>query len=331
VVFIGYPGRLEKNDFITDEVDCQVGRKVVDGRIKIIPDNPQFTFDKNAKEILEGYSGGGVFKETGQDILLVGIVSRLFDKAGAEGKILIMPIKYFAEIFTQEEIDALKSKFPVSFKVYTNKIWSKKKIPEHLSEILEKEAKKIIGHGISPSLVLKLFEGELFIKDDPGCKNDFELWSGWLEFLVYCNLITQESPPAKEEKLKSLLAGKRFVYSGTENHWATIITVLLKEHQHISKGEDTIIINSKEPMHKRKLKPADVRNILPNIGEDYWDGGGENDIGRVSSPHEDITFIHISEFAERINQNVNLTERLARKESEIIQELKNSVSEALNE
>jgi hypothetical protein len=325
--FFGYPQRRTIEEMQTAGVDCNVDMEHPDGRIEIVPKKIQFTYDASAHANIKGFSGCGVFKEINDDILLVGILSRLADETGAGDNILIMPIDYFKEIISQNtELSILNPRHLASFDVYVKKVWKNLSI-RRWAIVLEEEAKEICKKGINPIFFLDHYYAKLLMTMNSILIHDSLFWLGWIEFLVYCKQISIEMESKdRVQTLEILLDGKQFFYSGDEGDWAVIISEILDKYKNILKVKDKVVVNSNGSVYIKKLSSEALKNILNTI-DDSIVFEAENAIDRVSNICEDFTFIHISAFREKIGENATSNPGSKMKKDEIKIGLKECILE----
>lgn len=327
VRFFGYPNRLKDQKIKTDGVNSEVDM-FCDKMIKIVPKKAQFSFDARAHENIKGFSGCGVFKESSarDDICLVGILSRLVDSAGAGDSIWTLPVDYFNEILSENALRPLIPKHLTSFDEYIKNCW--KNIPfKRWQIVLEQEAQEISKKGINPLLLLGKYHNVLLIPENPDSINDCKLWSGWIEFLVYCKLISNEFLLVDKERIHELLEGKQFFYSGEVVDWTIIIEEILEKYKNKLKVKDKVVVNCNGNIYLKKITKQALKKILNKI-DDAIVFQAENVIDRVSSIDEDIGFVHISEFRDRIGKRIELHLDAELKNDQIKSELKECIFEA---
>ncbi len=340
--FFGYPIRrekeLKKNTGVmikTAGVNCQFDMEHQDKRIEIVPKKTQFGYDGNAHEHIKGFSGCGVFKEVKNDILLVGILSRLGDQSGAGDNILILPIDYFKEIISQHNrLLPLKPKHLSSFKGYKNEIckgYGTKLIGAKV--MLEFVADGVIGKKITPMLIIEQFQEKLCVPNNKDWLNDRALWSGWLELLTYMALLLEEEIKSDElDFLDELLKIKkmRIYYNNNEEDWHSFLRMILEQNPGGLKNTDYVITLQKSKDFQFSTK-VNSKTIVPQIAKPStsWSGSGISIIGS-RKPNKYI-FIHPQEFKEKIKDSCGNLKRLGPGDKDrIIKELKDSIKRAFS-
>lgn len=225
--FYGYPknrrGETEKIKYF----DLKVGD--IEG-FKITASNQEYFPQKD----IDGCSGGGVFKQDGNNFYLVGIEHRMDAKSKEEVenniRLKYININAFDEIVAQYE-DKLAPLYPPymsNFNLLIDNIFlltglmvEKEKVTNILKSIVDTHVKD----KITPKQIFDKYNIGLLTKDE--YKNELtnkELWTRYLEFLVISYLIDAKSITLNE--IDVIYKRRKFLFAKTDD-WTELIKELL--------------------------------------------------------------------------------------------------------
>ncbi len=134
----GFPIRLESTNTIHDQYTNQKIKRLVsetDINLRVELSDTNLGYSK-----IVGFSGGGIVKESENNIILVGIQSEVKSTLHADGQIDFVPIKYFNEIIefnsnSLSEMNIFRKSTSIMDGFYPSIEWARKKIEVSLSSI----------------------------------------------------------------------------------------------------------------------------------------------------------------------------------------------------
>lgn len=261
--------------------------RFLDGQVKHVDER---TFQILCEEFptqddIMGMSGGGVFKKSLGEWLLIGVE---FGMAGDESEgstqMNCCNISVFEEIIIATRLapprppffDNFQKLCASSFPLTGSFIDIGKR--ETLSKILQAYSYAIINDSnITPLALCRELSGELLVKDTPKhCLNHRKLWVSWLELLSLSVLIDgKNAEQLNMQYIEELQRTRRLLYSNTTEDWCRILKEIITTA--IDGLDDGAIVfisnNCTSPPHQYDV---DVKRLPP-------------DISRVSSTLFDFT------------------------------------------
>ena len=298
--FYGYPenrrGETEKIKYF----DLKVGD--IDG-FKIIASNQEYFPQKD----IDGCSGGGVFKQDGNNFYLVGIEHRM-DAQSEEEVINNIRLKYininaFDEIVAQygNNLEPLYPPYMSDFNLLIDNIFlltglmvEKGKVTNILKSIVDTHVKD----KITPKQIFDKYNIGLLTKDE--YKNELtnkELWTRYLEFLVLSVLI--DTTVINIDEIDKIYTKRKILFAKTDNWIESIKELFSYEIKSLIKNSIVCIANLEKSPEICEVSPNFVESIntIPpkrmNINQ------------VISNPIEQIKVQHIHNFQRRFMQTDN--------------------------
>ncbi len=298
--FYGYPenrrGETEKIKYF----DLKVGD--IDG-FKIIASNQEYFPQKD----IDGCSGGGVFKQDGNNFYLVGIEHRM-DAQSEEEVINNIRLKYininaFDEIVAQygNNLEPLYPPYMSDFNLLIDNIFlltglmvEKEKVTNILKSIVDTHVKD----KITPKQIFDKYNIGLLTKDE--YKNELtnkELWTRYLEFLVLSVLI--DTTVINIDEIDKIYTKRKILFAKTDNWIESIKELFSYEIKSLIKNSIVCIANLEKSPEICEVSPNFVESIntIPpkrmNINQ------------VISNPIEQIKVQHIHNFQRRFMQTDN--------------------------
>jgi hypothetical protein len=220
------------------------------------------------KEV-NGMYGGGIFRQSGSNIELIGIQSEMATKDENEilGRINFIPLNSFQELLEKKGLSPLMPSYLACFSHLKDAIFplnnlTLDNIP--LRDYLLNQVKSKLCESIFPHQVLKEYNESLLISGHSSA-NLFNkhLWITFLEFIVI-NLMKDSNNEISIESINNYLSKNRFLFGISEN-WMHLIKDIYKSNlKGLSKGGSIIISTDKDKMPTVVSVP---KTSIPNIAK----------------------------------------------------------------
>lgn len=301
----GYPGFLEYEG-------CINKRELIKGEITVsgdLKDKLEFRMkDKNETLCstitynIEGFSGAGIFSinEHGS-IVLNGIYEGFKDSSCALGMNNGYSIEKIEEMISDIKLEKLCNYKLLSFKNYIENV--KRRHCDEVGTILEEIV--MDKEMISPKDIIDELGENIFYPNHKGNYVDSVLWTGWLEVLLYMELLGIEYESISrmyycENGDKSKI---KMYYSDDENRLIDVCYKIFRDKDEYNKLEDesTIILNTLKTRGSSTLKSrGKMIRIVENIDKvDRYKVGID-----INNPKctKNISAIHIDEFLDKLSK-----------------------------
>lgn len=267
----GYPNFLEKkNLFRPTPIHCTRDINIHGSPIfEIITDHPLSTFNNGAAKNLIGFSGSGIFKIDGENIILKGIFPALNDPEGAHNKVKGIHLDPFNELLKANNQPELLPDYLECFSFLREEAFKlevsafKEDGIKPIRTQLRNKALEIVKSNLTPVAIKNMFQEKLLLNEaDHDYLDDKIIWRTWLEFLTIMNLIKAMS--IGTEEINEIFQAYRIKYSHSEKDWTQLLRTDLANSDYHGLGINSkVIIQSKKPA-------LDTRIILkgkipPNI------------------------------------------------------------------
>lgn len=291
--FYGYPAIRRQNHRVEDRIqyfDLTVGEVL---KPKIVSKNEEY-FEKMS---IDGCSGGGVFKEDGDNYYLVGIECRMDAQSTSEEnntRLRFIFIEAFDEIVeqNQNELEPLYPPYMNDFNLLVDNIFfltgmenaEKKLIQERLKLIAQNLSKKL-----KPIDIRNKFDKELLIEGlDINEFSNKELWSMYLEFLIISIFLDSYSP-LSTEAIEDIYKKRKFVFAKASDWIDLKEKILTSNLSRVNKNGNVIICcDGDRTPTKVEIKSNTLINVANAILPE--DMRVDSSIGKI---HEDLKFRHI--------------------------------------
>lgn len=274
VVVYGYPNMRVRDAEPRESLECIVELYSQQNKLfDLSASNPLNSFNREPIQNVEGFSGGGVFRIIGEEVLLVGVIARLKNTDGVFNKLIAANISIFNSILKNQFYDGVELRplvpyFLTSFEHYINEIFEFDN--EALREILVEQAQLVSQSGVTPKSIAEFLNSKIFIPHSKGMSiNNPEMWKGWIEFLTYLSLV------GLQEKLdglpKSLLrpeaAGRKkyFYYLIKGKKWGPVVRYLLVNPEKSFKNGSKFYINGSNALYPHTLTPEYLAGLVKDI------------------------------------------------------------------
>lgn len=259
----GYPYHLKNEREKTQELPCKISIIHHDS-FEMISDIPLITYDANTSQLVEGFSGSGVFYERENNLTLTGIFMELKSTSGGYQTLFAIDIIEISKMLESLNLPDLTPSCLLSFTPYLEAFDC---FDVHIKMVLDDTAKQIIG--INPKIIVSMLGEQLFLPYDRD-KNiiNKEMWNGWIKLLTYISI-------DKEEKLDSYnfhLRNKdgenlriKFYYSDTLPNLEAIIRHIFTEIYDNLKHNDIVVVNGPNHPATHSISNAKLQNIVKQI------------------------------------------------------------------
>lgn len=299
--FYGYPAIRRQNQKVEDRIqyfNLTVGEVI---KTKIVSKNEE-CFEKKS---IDGCSGGGVFKEDGDNYYLVGIECRMDALSASEEnntRLRFIFIEAYDEIIEQNksELEPLFPPYMNDFDLLIDNIFlltglmvEKAKVTNILKSIVETQVKNVV----TPKQIFDKYNIGLLTKNE--YKNELtnkELWTRYLEFLVISHLIDSQSITINQ--IDIIYKRRKFLFAKT-NDWTNLVQEVLSYDIKSLEKNGTVCIacdNDKTPsMCEIPSNLVKSINTVPPAKMQV------NQV--ISNPIENLNIQHIHNFQKKILEN----------------------------
>ncbi len=222
----GYPKYLnDPVEPIPTDIACKKGlEKAPDVSFELISEQPLASYNKPAIANVVGFSGSGIFKYEGDEIILKGIFPKLNDPEAAHNKVVGYHISIFNELLIVNSLPELIPAHLISFEFLKDKAFElslDKFQKENLGTVLSflrLKAKEIVDSDLTPTSIKDKFNKSLLIdEDDVDNLSDIQVWQAWLELLTVLNIARKEK--CSLENIEKDFDLYRLKYLSTTDDW----------------------------------------------------------------------------------------------------------------
>ncbi len=289
--FYGYPEKRRNETEKISYFDLNIGD--ITG-FEITASNKEYF----PKEYINGCSGGGVFKQDGDNFYLVGIEYRMDAQSEEEVeqnvRVKYIDIKAFDEIIEQDksELTPLYPPYMKDFNLLIENIFLLIGMENHEKKLIQDRLKLIatnLSKNLNPIVIKNKFENELLVR---GLSiNEFsnkELWSMYLEFLVI-SVFLDSSTPISIEAVENIYKKRKVLFVKASN-WIDLKEQILTSNLYrLNKDGDVIICCDGDRTPTRlELKGKSLVSIANAIMPE--DMRIDSSIGKID---KDLKFKHI--------------------------------------
>lgn len=236
--------------------------------------NQEFVFittESTSKDIINGFSGGGVYSLQEDLWYLIGIEFRMDGEDELEhyDRLRCISLQPFEEIIDLNSLSPMLPSFMESFAHLADKIFDFNVINESNIAILQKKLREVAGFLIktnlpSPYELMQEYGSELLLKDKS--RNILLSESFWIaisEFLIISAVI-DDRPQLNLSDIKGLERKRRFVYFNQTENWIRNLKEILKFCKEKLDVNGVLVIDSLQS--DAALHPPE--NFLASIIED---------------------------------------------------------------
>lgn len=248
--------------------------------------------DYSGQVEVNGFSGGGLFQEIGEDVYCLGIESRMDSDTVVETheRVRVIFIKVFDEIVEANgELAPLLPAYMNNFMLLQEEIFSLRGMP-FKQELAQRFFRNIAYQsfaGLTPQLIKQEFGTQLLIigQKKSLLLNDI-LWKLYLEFLVICTLLDSNAPSTITD-IKEIYKKRKYLFADSHDWTSLTEPILRSDLSEVQKG-GIIVIGSSD----REPTRCDIsQRILTNNARVF---PSEMKISEaISEPFKELKFIHI--------------------------------------
>lgn len=220
------------------------------------------------KEV-NGMSGGGILRELGSNIELIGIQSEMAAKDEDEilGRINFIPLDSFYDLIEKKRLSPLMPSFLVCFSHLKDLIFPLNNLESAnipLKDYLIGRVKSKLCESVFPHQVLKKYNEDLLISGHSSA-NLFNkhLWVTFLEFIVI-NLMEETTEDISIESVNGFLSKNKFLF-GISTNWVQLIKDIYKSNlKGLNKGGSIIVSTD---IDKTPTLVSIPKARIPNIAQ----------------------------------------------------------------
>jgi hypothetical protein len=279
---------------------------------------------------LKGTSGGGIFKPSGDYLLLAGIQSQVPDSDEALGRIEFTPVKILDEIIESYN-GSLEAIFPAYLKCFSFlkdeafllavDMFDEGKIV-FTRNYLKNKVSEVIQSGITPIAIKSFFENRLLVNENENqALFERKIWLVWLEFLTILNVIKYKKFGEKE--LVEIFSCFRLIYSDSAKEWTYLIRdeLLYSDYRGLKPDSNVFVGSKTKPLGTLSIPRDKIRNIVKVYDKNRF----KTDAG--IHPYTHFNFIHVT-YLERVCIIEKLEQYAAIEDEEtLLEALKNQYNE----
>lgn len=248
--------------------------------------------DYSGQVEVNGFSGGGLFQEAGDDVSCLGIESRMDANTAVETheRVRVIFIKAFDEIVeANDELAPLLPPYMNNFMLLLEEIFLLRGMP-FKQELVQRFFRNIASRNftdLTPQSIKQEFETQLLItgQKQSSLLTDV-LWKLYLEFLVICTILDSNSPSNAAE-IKEIYKKRKYLFADSKDWTSLTEAILRSDLSEVQKGGVVVIGSSdREPTKCEISKLTLIKNdrVFPN----------EMKINEaISEPFQELKFIHI--------------------------------------
>lgn len=304
----GYPDYLKTQLIKTTNLVCKCGlTQVPNISYEIISNNSLYTFNRGAQQNVIGFSGSGIFKINGNNLVLKGIFPRLNDPDGAHNKINGFYIEGINEIIRENGLLELLPDYMCNFSFLKNGAFDLQagfasQNIEFTKNFLKSKTQEIINSPLTPIEIKNLFKNRLLLlNQDESFLQSKGIWILWLEFLTILNIVKKEN--YNIEKIKDIFNNIRLISVDGDGDWSDQLTNMVYSDYRGLKKDGIVIIGISKPPADEETYILDKR--IPHIANAITEKRKGHDRGLlqidngITFPLEDYKFIHIEYFKKK--------------------------------
>lgn len=304
----GYPTYLKDEVVKSTDLPCKCGLEQIEKTsYEIISENPMFTFNRTAAKNMIGFSGSGIFRINGNNLILKGIFPRLNDAEAAHNKINGFYITGINEIIRKNGLLELLPDYMCNFSFLKNDAFALEagfasSNIEFTKNYLKSKTKEVITSPLTPNEIKKLFKNRLVLfNQDESFLQSKGIWILWLEFLTILNIVKKENYTI--EKIKEIFNNIRLISVDGGGDWSDQLSNMIYSDYRGLKKDGIVIIGISKPPADDETYILDKR--IPHIANAIKDNKKSHDRGLlkiddgISFPLEDYKFIHIEYFKKK--------------------------------
>lgn len=314
----GYPDYLQGE---TTGLPCICGFSIQTGiSYEIESKNTMFTFNRGAQQNVIGFSGSGIFKLEGENLILKGIFPSLNDSEGAHNKVNGFYINPINLLIKNKGLLELLPDYMCNFSFLKNEAFNLEAgfanhNIEFTKNFLKSKTQEIINSPLTPIGIKKLFEKRLILfNQNSSFLQSKGLWILWLEFLTILNILKKEE--YTEEKIKEIFNNIRLISVDGDGDWSEQLTNMVYSDYRGLKKDGVVIIGISKPPADEETYVLDkgiphIANAIKERRKSHDRGLLQIDDG-INFPLEEYKFIHIEYFKKRsiIKKHVEYAEIL---------------------
>lgn len=332
LVVVGFPRAM-------DNQLSRIKRFPLGAKVISIPEKNVFTLDsmqpletitQTARDVVSCISGSGIFKVVEDEIFLCGIIIELSSPEGAFGALCGISRDCIQKSLSDSGWDPICDIDVCSFDIFK----------EQVIEIFEEPMNRIcalqmpyIRNSVKPSDIKMRCGKKLVWPYSELNLNNKDVWEGWLLYLIFRSLESQENLKDEKYYMVDSVNGKRkvkLIYVTNK----TTLSEFLKDYLQnayvdVSKDAFLIIKTKKEPQTKI-LQASHIEKVVRDISN-VISVNAEMRIDDVKSSIRKLSLIHIGKMVEELNIILEGFDADSEDESDLERKLGQRIGEMLYE
>lgn len=295
----------------------------------LVTDGQLISYGNNETNLVEGFSGSGVFNEINEDYYLIGIFPGFKADSGAYHSLEVIKAEEFNTLLEDADIALLMPNYLASFTEHLEPAFDSRS--EFIAMILRQKAEEILT--ITPLSIKTLFNDKLVLPYGKVNLNDKNMWIGWITLLTYLHIESGNS------ELQSLLRREnrgqqqdvKFFYVYNQKRLEDLFKLIIhdKEIYNDIGPSDCIVINHEGKTGEVvKLSETKMSKIIKDIGVPRL--RYIHNVHKVPNIDQhtiskDITLIHVDCFIDEFKKLIDIEDFV-----ELEEQLTSSIKGVLN-
>ncbi|MFI3214311.1 MAG: ABC-three component system protein [Eubacteriales bacterium] len=291
---------------------------------------PLETLSQSAIDVVSCYSGSGIFKVTEGETYLCGIIIELGSPEGAFGALRGITSECIQMTLRDKGWDTLCDIDYCSFDVFK----------EQVIEIFEEPMDRIcalqmpnIRNSVKPSDIKMHCGKKLIWPYSENNLNNAAIWEGWLLYLIFRSLESQDNLQDEKYYTVDSVNGKRkvkLIYVTNKTRLSDFLKDYLENDSgQVSKDAFLIIKTKKEPQTKM-LQSSQINKVVKDISN-VISKKEELRIDNVETSIRKLSLIHIGKMVEELNVILEDFNEDVDDENDLEKKLGRRIGEMLNE
>ncbi len=332
VEIVGFPNAMQ-NEL------SRIARFPLNAEVIEIPENniitlnsmqPLETLSQSATDVVSCYSGSGIFKVTEDETYLCGIIIELGSPEGALRALCGITSECIQMTLRDKGWDTLCDIDYCSFDVFK----------EQVIEIFEEPMDRIcalqmpyIRNSVKPSDIKMHCGKKLIWPYSENNLNNAAIWEGWLLYLIFRSLESQDNLQDEKYYTVDSVNGKRkvkLIYVTNKTRLSDFLKDYLENDSgQVSKDAFLIIKTKKEPQTKM-LQSSQINKVVKDISN-VISKKEELRIDNVETSIRKLSLIHIGKMVEELNVILEDFNEDVDDENDLEKKLGRRIGEMLNE
>lgn len=290
--------------------------------IQLTSDVSLSTYRTDESGNVNGLSGAGVFRENGDDLVIIGVFTGFPGLSGAFSGLSSCRAERLEEIVQDNGLSALIPYYLSDFSLYMQDAFRHHE--KKIELVLRRYAAQV--KSVTPHEIVRLFGEKLFLPHGNGTQpmGNPKLWQGWLALLTYLCLESGIRTVSSDMNRVSHTGSShriRFYFSHEYSKLHDVVSHLIVKLNDEFSEDDRVLVNHSGPVGTPFLGRERIRKIVANIGQDLFYQREGFDIAQADVS-KSISCIHIEYFTQKFSSHGDV---------EDMTELENRIKESISE